>query len=145
MGKNILVPFDGSDASKGAAQFALSLLNEEDTIIIMNVQKPQYEGFQKVSNITKDQLDAFYLEEGEKILSVVDDLLRNSVNSIEKIVRIGLPSIEITKAAKEYSVHSIVMGSRGMSPVVNNALGSVTYSVIHLASCPVTIVPFKNE
>lgn len=144
MGKNILVPFDGSDASKQAAEFALSLLNEEDKMILMNVQKPQYEGFQKVGNISKDDLDAFYLEEGVKILSLVHDLKGNSMKSIEKIVRIGLPAIEITKAAKEFSVHSIVMGSRGMSPVVNNALGSVTYSVIHLASCPVTVVPYKD-
>lgn len=144
MEKNILVPLDGSDASIQAAKYSVSLAGDGDTIIVLNVQKPQYDGMQKVGNISKEQLDAFYLKEAERILNTFDSISINKLVKIKKIVRIGLPAIEITKVANEYSVHSIVMGSKGMSPVVNNALGSVTYSVIHLATCPVTILPFKE-
>lgn len=141
MEKSILVPIDGSSSSKQAVDFTLSMLGENDRIILINVQKPQYEGMEKVGNISKEQLDAYYSEEGQRVLEEGKGNIVTKNIKVETVLRIGLPSIEITKAAKEFSVHSIVMGSRGMSPIVNNALGSVTYSVIHLAPCPVTIVP----
>lgn len=144
MGNTVLVPIDGSDSSIKAVEFTISIMKKGDRIVLMNVQKPQYDGFEKVGNVTKDQLDEYYLGEGKKILTSAEKLIKNHEISYESVVRIGLPSIEITKVAKEISAHSIVMGSKGMSPVVSHALGSVTYSVIHLASCPVTIVPLMD-
>lgn len=142
MGKRTLVPFDGSEFSKRALDFALSLAMDTDEIFLIHVQKPYYDGVEKIGNVSKEALDAFYEEEGRKILGEAKNREIPANIKIENIVRIGLPAIEITKAAKELSAHSIVMGSRGMSPVVNHALGSVTYSVLHLATCPVTIVPY---
>lgn len=144
MRKTLLVPFDGSESSKQAIFFAISFANKEDRIVLINVQKPQYEGIGKVGNISRESLDTYYLDEGKKVLEAAKKCIENESLKIETIIRIGLPAIEITKAAKELSAHSIVMGSQGMSPVINNALGSVTYSVIHLASCPVTIVPYSE-
>lgn len=144
MKKTMLVPCDGSESSKQAISFALSMVKDEDKIVLINVQKPQYEGIEKVGNISKEDLDTYYQTEGTKILSDAKKIIEDKSLNVEAIVRIGLPAIEITKAAKEFSAHSIVMGSKGMSQVVNNALGSVTYSVIHLASCPVTILPFNE-
>lgn len=140
----MLVPCDGSDSSRQAIFFALSMMKDEDKIVLINVQKPQYEGIEKVGKITREDLDIFYQKEGNKILDDAKRLIKDKNINVEGIVRIGLPAIEITRAAKEFAAHSIVMGSKGMSPVVNNALGSVTYSVIHLASCPVTILPFSE-
>jgi nucleotide-binding universal stress UspA family protein len=144
MGKKFLVPFDGSLSSKQAIEFALTMVQKGDQIILINVQKPQYEGIGKVGNVSKEKLDAYYQESGLRMLEDVKESFSSGKAAIETVLRIGLPSIEITKAAKEFSVHSIIMGSKGMSQVVNNALGSVTYSVIHLAPCPVTIVPFSE-
>lgn len=141
MQKTILLPFDGSLSSIKAVEFVMTMLNEDDIVILINIQKPQYDGPQKVSNVTKEEFDLFYYQKGEKILERAEGILESQKFGIRKIVRIGLPSIEITKAAKEFGVHLIVMGSKGMSQVVSNALGSVTYSVIHLAPCPITIVP----
>jgi nucleotide-binding universal stress UspA family protein len=144
MEKTILVPYDGSPSSNQAVEFAITLVKEEDTIILINVQKPQYEGIGKVGNVSKEQLDDYYQKLGRRMLNEAKESFPKSKIKIDTLTRIGLPSIEITKAAKEFSVHSIVMGSKGMSPVVSNALGSVTYSVIHLAPCPVTIVPYTD-
>lgn len=144
MGKKILVPIDGSLSSKQAIEFACTMVQEGDQIILVNVQKPQYEGIGKVGNISREKLDKYYQEAGIRMLEEAKKSINHPNVMIETNLRIGLPSIEITKAAKELSVHSIIMGSKGMSQVVNNALGSVTYSVIHLAPCPVTIVPFSE-
>lgn len=141
MSKKILVPLDGSESAKNALRFTLSIVEEGDEIILLNVQKPEYEGYEKLGNITKDQLEAFYKERGERILKEGQNLVSNRKISVRIMVKLGLPALEIAKCAKENSVHSIVIGSKGMSPAVNYALGSVTYSVLHLAPCPVTIVP----
>lgn len=142
MGKVFLIPVDGSRASMMAAEFGLTIVNESDQIVLMNVQKPLYDGLNKLGDFSEEQLDRFYRESGEEILNKAQQVVSESKISIQKIIRIGLPSLEITKAAKELSVHSIIMGSKGMGASVNNALGSVTYGVIHLAPCPITIVPF---
>ncbi|MFE8703530.1 universal stress protein [Cytobacillus sp. FJAT-54145] len=144
MSHKVLVPFDGSSSSKQAVQFAISSLKERDSILLINVQRPQYEEYQRVGNISKEELDKFYAQRGEEILQKAENDLKESNCKYEKVIKLGLPSLEITKAAKENSAHSIIMGSRGMSPVLSNALGSVTYSVLHLAPCPVTIVPCKE-
>lgn len=142
MEKKILVPFDGSESAKQAISFALSLAGSEDVIFFIYVQKPHYDGIDRLGNVSREDLDSYYEEEGKKVLAMAEEVVRDQNVEFEMMVRIGLPAIEITKAAKELSAHSIIMGSKGMSPIVNYALGSVTYSVIHLASCPVTIVPY---
>lgn len=63
----------------------------------------------------------------------------------ETKVRIGIATIEITSEAKEQGARMIVIGTRGNGPVVSAVLGSVTYGVLHLASCPVTIVPLESN
>lgn len=145
MGKKVLVAFDGSQSAMKAIEFALATIKEEDSMIILNVQKPQYDGLQKVGKVTKEELDQYYYAIGEEILNEAKKLIEKEKIDWITMVKIGLPSIEIAKVAKENNVHSIIMGSKGMSPSVNQALGGVTYSVIHLAPCPVTIVPFKEK
>lgn len=142
MGKVFLIPVDGSRGSMMAVEFGLTIVNESDQIVLMNVQKPLYDGLNKLGNFLEEQLDQFYKESGEEILNKAQQVVSEYKISTQKIIRIGLPSLEITKAAKELSVHSIIMGSKGVGASVNNALGSVTYGVIHLAPCPITIVPF---
>ena len=53
---------------------------------------------------------------------------------------IGEPALEIVAFAKKHRCGSIVMGSRGHGRIAGLVLGSVAAKVLHLASCPVTIV-----
>lgn len=144
MGKLFLIPVDGSKASMGAVEFGLTIVSESDQIVLLNVQKPLYEGLNQLGNFSSEQLNQFYKKRGEEILYEPEQAVIKKNISVQKVIRIGLPSLEITKAANELSAHSIIMGSKGMSASVNNALGSVTYGVIHIAPCPITIVPFNE-
>lgn len=145
MCKTLLVPVDGSYSSVSALKFALSMLNDGDQMFVLNVQKPQFEGFQSFHQVSKEELEQYYLKKGKEIIQKVLEEVPQLVDKVERIVKLGLPAIEITRLAKERNVYSIIMGSKGNSQVVNNALGSVTYSVLHLATCPVTIVPNDKE
>jgi len=52
----------------------------------------------------------------------------------------GKPGELICKAAKEYNVNGIVIGTRGLGKIRRTLLGSVSEYVAHHAGVPVTIV-----
>lgn len=143
MSRTYIIPFDGSNYSKKALTYALNTCKENDRLILLNVQTP--EDNKLLQNIPEEQLEKHYYDEGNKILLEAEKIVRTHTNAILKEVRIGYPSLEIAKIAKKYGAYSIIMGSRGLSPSVGNALGSVTYGIIHIAPCPITIVPYLYE
>ena len=63
---------------------------------------------------------------------------------IEILLRIGLPADEIVKAARELQASFIIVGSRGNAlrqRIRRFFMGSISQRVLHLAPCPVIIVP----
>lgn len=130
---------------KKALLYAVKICKDADRLILMNAQSPKENRL--LQNIPKEQLEQYYLDEGNKILAEADEILAEVKNEVIRKVCIGYPALEIANVAKKYDAYSIIMGSRGLSPAVGNVLGSVTYRVIHLAPCPITIVPnlYKEE
>lgn len=55
----------------------------------------------------------------------------------------GPPAGELTRLASELCADGIVIGSRGVG-YLHALLGSVAYETIHLASCPVTVIPSRS-
>jgi len=53
----------------------------------------------------------------------------------------GQPAAQIVDAAKAVEADMIVIGRRGLNPVGELFLGSVSQQVLHTAPCPVLIVP----
>jgi nucleotide-binding universal stress UspA family protein len=52
---------------------------------------------------------------------------------------------DIADAAKRTDADVIVIGSRGHTPIRGLVVGSVTQRLLHLASCPVLVVPVAVE
>lgn len=139
MSRTYIVPFDGSDYAQQALTFALNTANDNDRFILLNVQTKKEHRL--LEEISEEDLNNYFEDEGQKILAKADEIITKHNKKVDKVVRKGYPSLEISNAAKDYNAYAIIMGSRGLSPSVGNALGSVTYGVIHLAPCPITIVP----
>jgi hypothetical protein len=62
---------------------------------------------------------------------------------MQGLIRTGIPAEEMAKAAREFGVDLIVIGSRGTSPLQKLRrflLGSTSRRVLQLASCPVMII-----
>jgi len=53
------------------------------------------------------------------------------------------PAHEVVKVAEEEKADLIVAGSRGHSPIGGLLLGSVTNRLLHVAPCPVLVVPSR--
>lgn len=140
MSRALLVPIDGSEYAKKALQYAMQMAKGMDAeIILMNVQ-PSY----NTANVRR-----FFKEEDirEHQEAMAKEALEPAMEMVEAqglpfytVIRIGVPGVEICNEAKERGVEGIVMGSRGLGPIRGAILGSVSYSVLHNAPCPVTIV-----
>ncbi|WP_019229109.1 universal stress protein [Sedimentibacter sp. B4] len=147
--KKILIPIDGSEASKKAAEKAVSvgkLLDAELTFItVVNLpteDKYSYFGM-TVENAfianRKNMLKQLIVEEGR----MLDILVRNIDTEnlrINKKVIVGVPAEEIVKLAAEEKYDFIVIGRRGFSKVERFFVGSVTQKVISSSPCPVMVV-----
>ncbi|MFD2444337.1 universal stress protein [Bacillus sp. CGMCC 1.16607] len=141
--KKILVPVDGSEDSNKAILYALSLWEGKETeIILLNIQ-PSYNTPNVKRFVSQEQIRGYQQELSQEVLekSLAVTETKSPNVSISTKVRIGIPGIEICVEAKESQVACIVMGSRGLGAIKRTVLGSVSYSVLHDAPCPVTIVP----
>ncbi|MGD6804273.1 universal stress protein [Rossellomorea vietnamensis] len=138
----LLVPIDGSDHSKKALNFALTISKDQNAeIVLLNVQPafntPNVKRFLSTQQVQEYQ-EELSTEAFQKTLFNLNNL--GGVH-ITKRVRIGDPSNEICKEAQEIKASVIIMGNRGLGSFKSALIGSVSYSVIHNATCPVTIVP----
>lgn len=64
--------------------------------------------------------------------------------SVSLIIRgdVGVrPAHEVVEVAREAGADLIVVGSRGLSTIGGLLLGSVAHRLLHIAPCPVLVVP----
>ncbi|MBO8155822.1 MAG: universal stress protein [Bacillaceae bacterium] len=143
MGKTFIVPVDGSEHSIKALKYALSIAEETKSgILLVNVQ-PSYQNVHYVKRFIKENQLAEYREMmANEVFEKMDPYIKDTEVNVDKKMLIGLPEKEILKLAEEITdCHGIIMGSRGMGMMKSKVLGSVSYSVLHEATCPVTVVP----
>lgn len=59
---------------------------------------------------------------------------------IQRVIRVGVPFLEIIKYAKELDFDLIVMGTHGRSGLAHVLLGSTAEKIVRKAPCPVLTV-----
>jgi nucleotide-binding universal stress UspA family protein len=79
-------------------------------------------------------------EDGERLLNRVQSLLPMHAGPSTKYLRIGSPVETIVSMAEEQKADLIVMGARGLGPVKERLLGSVSHRILTLARCATLIV-----
>ena len=144
----ILVPFDGSKNAVGALQFAINLAKSlQEKIIVLNVQ-PNFKTVHTKIFFDEAAVREYQEQLFEETVTPAKELLKVGGIEYELKLRTGDPKEQICKevmtdnnAGCSTSVRMIIMGSRGMNPMLSGVLGSVSYGVINSAVCPVTVVP----
>ncbi|HUY96484.1 MAG TPA: universal stress protein [Verrucomicrobiae bacterium] len=72
----------------------------------------------------------------------VEDLLREGIRATGRIIGTIEPVAQaVIELARDRDAEVIVLGTRGRSQLSGLLLGSTAYQTIHLASCPVLVVP----
>ncbi|SHI10257.1 Nucleotide-binding universal stress protein, UspA family [Sporobacter termitidis DSM 10068] len=147
--KKILVPVDGSAASKKAFEEAVSIAkkygSEVTLISVVEIESDvaytemgiaisgEYAG-------VRDTLIKIKEESADKLLDTMIKSADCTGITVGKLVRVGSAHPEIVDAACQGKYDLIVMGHRGLNPVKRFFIGSVAKRVIEDAPCSVLIV-----
>lgn len=145
MFNRILVAVDERGANEKILNAALGIANYKETeITLVHVtQTTVTAAFPYVSRElmqgTIDDMDA----RSQELLDNAEAALReHSTNTlrVKKLHLKGDPATQMLDYAREQELDLIVIGSRGLDGVKGLMLGSVSYKVSQLATCPVMIV-----
>lgn len=140
---NIVVAIDGSDLSKRAADYAVSLAREQNAKIsaVAVVKFHQTDAF-RGSTATLEKFIRKQAGIAQKWLdSVKAEAEENNVRFESKVIktRTNIPE-EIIEYAKDKRSDLIVMGTRGRTGFKKALLGSVASAVVTHAGCPVMVI-----
>ena len=137
--KKILIPFDGSESSKRAAEKAFELAVDQGSEVY---------GLKVISFIGElitpsDSLwatiEADLREKARKILEELEKMAENKGVKITTTVKEGSAEIEVINHAKEIGADLIVMSISGKGGM-GSYLGKTTDRVMREAPCPVMVV-----
>ena len=123
--ESVLVPVDGSDASAHAAAWAARYAAARGAELILLHLRTRAGG--RRSSTRRPAATHARAAIGH-------------ATAARTLVSIGDPAEEIVALARRERASLIVMGSRGLSPVRELLLGSVSEKVIRHAHCAVTVV-----
>jgi len=138
-----LLAVDGSDHSYEAAQALKYLARAEQLTLlhVLDVPRPAYPMMPpEVAGELSTTLEQSVREDGERLLDRIQSLLPLHAGPSTKHLRIGLPAEVIAWMAGEQKADLIVMGARGLGPVKERLLGSVSHRILTLAPCATLIV-----
>ncbi|BFU94798.1 MAG: putative Universal stress protein [Nitrospira sp.] len=139
----ILLPVDGSNQSYEAVR-ALKCLAKADRLVLLhalNVPRPAYPMMMpEVAEELYQGLERSMREDGERLLDRVQSLLPLHAGPASKRLEVGSPADIIVTVAEQDHIDLIVMGARGVGPVEERLLGSVSHRVLTQAPCAKLVV-----
>jgi nucleotide-binding universal stress UspA family protein len=134
----ILVAVDGSESAKRAFEKSVYLAKQCNSRleIIHVVLDTTYGGDSAATFLLIEELKA----KGRQLLEECKtQAIREDVQA-ETLLEVGDHAQTIIDIANKNNHDLIIMGSRGLSPFKELLLGSVSFKVMHHASCPVMVV-----
>ena len=142
----VLLATDGSAHSVRAAQALRSLAERDPSIHVTvfhvvplpDISNPAAAG---VPLPTSPAPDTYAEVQASRVLTVTVAALGLPPDRVRECHVIGLPGEAILTEARQGRYEMIVLGRRGLSPLREFFLGSVSQAVLHGAPCPVLIVP----
>ena len=146
---HVLIATDGSEQSLKAARYLRSLLDPAslERVSIIAVVRP-LAAVPFASDFGEEEHAALEAEDpgrysfqraAQEAVERVAEELRDMTSNVDTNVRAGAPADQIIRTADELEADLIVLGGRGKGAVEAIVLGSVAYSVLHHAPCPVLV------
>lgn len=128
--RRILIGYDGSDCSRRALEFAASLADDQDEVIVATVAPVSFGGPDPLFADKQKLL----LEQGKGLLAAhgVD---AGTIGPLDEDAARGL-----VRTAKEMGADPVVVGTHGLGGFRRLALGSVAASVVQHATSSVLVV-----
>ena len=138
-----LLAVDGSDHSIEAVH-ALTYFAQAEQLTLLHaldvLSSVRPTEMRKVDMEEHTALKQSMREDGERLLDRIQSLLPMHAGPSTKHLRIGSPAEVIVSMAKEQKADLIVMGARGLGPIKERLLGSVSHRILTQAPCATLIV-----
>ena len=139
--QKILAPFDFSEQSKHALQYAANLARRyEAPITLVHVCDADWFSVPESFLLyTPSQLPQLMAGVEKQLEPVKHELLAAGVMQVKTVVVQGTPYAEIVRIAEADQFDLIVMGTHGRTGLRRLLMGSVAEAVIREAPCPVLV------
>ena len=140
MFKKIIWATDGSATADRALELAKSLAKQDGAALIALHSLEELAG-PGGRGAYPEQADEEDVE--AKIGRQVDELVAEGISAQRRVVQGGVTGAAhtIARVASEDGADLIVAGTRGHTTLSGLLLGSVTHRLLHIAPCPVLVVP----
>jgi nucleotide-binding universal stress UspA family protein len=138
-----LLAVDGSDNSYEAVHALKYFARAEQLTLLhaLNVPRPAFPMMlPEVAEDLYKTLEQSMREDGERLLDRIQSLLPLHAGPTTKHLRIGSPAEVIVSMAEEQKADLILVGARGLGPIKERLLGSVSHRILTLAPCATLIV-----
>jgi nucleotide-binding universal stress UspA family protein len=140
----ILVPMDFSACSVNALRVAVGMAAPEGDLTLLHVVDEEFiQGAVAAGMGTTEDIRNRLKEQAEINFSSVLEGMETGQVTVERMIVVGLPFVEILKIARDLDLPMIVMGIRGQStPAEELLFGSTAEKVLRGTRVPVLCVPF---
>ena len=142
MFKRIVWATDGSAGADRALEVAKSLATQDggSLVAVHSIEFVAGKGAAVPQSADEDERQA-------KVAAQVAELQADGLTVGTRIVHGGVhgPAHVIAEAAAEEAADLIVCGTRGHTALTGLLLGSVTQRLLHIAPCPVLVVPHSVD
>ncbi|SFC26240.1 Nucleotide-binding universal stress protein, UspA family [Polaromonas sp. OV174] len=137
----ILFAADGSKFTKKALAFLVtheSLAGPEDELVVLNVQPPVPPRVKTM--VGAATVNAYHRDEANRVLEPIERFLKRHKMQFHTAWVVGIPAMEVIRAATREQAHMIVMGTHGHDLLGRAIMGSVAQRVVTDSEIPVLLV-----
>lgn len=143
MSEKILIPIDSSEMAEDVLKYGAGLAGKlAAEICVVHVVEPFSKKATVLSQFKEEmveQTNELLKAVGEETIEHAKAILKDTNLNVSYVTKLGYPSDEIIKTAKEEGCTLIVIGCRSMNSLGKLMLGSVSSKVAHDAHIPVLI------
>ncbi|MCU4744596.1 universal stress protein [Natronoglomus mannanivorans] len=139
----ILLPTDGSDTARLAAEHAIDMADRHDAVlhVLYVAERTRDDPGQK----GLEEKVAEELNDGRDVVESIENRAAEYGLDTEAVVEPGVPRTMIEEYAAEHDIGLIVIGSTGASDVAEKLLGTVAKYVVNEAPADVFVVRSDAE
>jgi len=140
--KTILFPTDFSHGARAAMDYALSLAQDYQAklVLLYVIQDISIAEWYIPSSISAADLVEDMQKSAEREMDKWGAEAEKKVSGVERMVRRGVPFVEIVGTAKERKADLIVIGTHGRTGIDHMLFGSTAEKVVRKSPCPVLTV-----